>query len=89
LILYYLTGVQGESFTDTEDLIVYDNSTAVAYANTDIRGSSSVYNNLYQGNVIEVYQPNHGMHADTNVVEIKGIHPSTAPIKLTSKSWYK
>lgn len=80
----YLTGVQGESFTDTEDLIVYDNSTAVAYANTDIRGSSSVYNNLYQGNVIEVYQPNHGMHADTNVVEIKGIHPSTAPIKLTA-----
>ena len=80
----YLTGVQGESFTDTEDLIVYNNTTAVAYANTDIRGSSSVYNNVYQGNVIEIYQPNHGMHADTNVVEIKNVTPSTAPIKLTA-----
>ena len=80
----YLTGVQGESFTSGEDLIVYDNSTAVACANTDIRGSSSVYNNLYTGNVIAVYQPNHGMHADNNVVEIKGVEPSTTPIKLTA-----
>jgi len=80
----YLTGVQGEQFTDGEDLIAYNGSTAVAYANTDIRGSSSVYNTLYSGNVFMVYQPNHGMHADNNVVQIKNIKPSTSPIKLTA-----
>lgn len=80
----YLTGVQGESFSNGDDLIAYDNTTAVAYANTDIRGSSSVYNDLYSGNVISVYQPNHGMHADNNIVEIKNVNPSTSPIRLTA-----
>ncbi|NCW11239.1 MAG: hypothetical protein EBW43_04695, partial [Proteobacteria bacterium] len=80
----YLTGVQGESFTNGEDLIYYNGSTAVATANTDIRGSSSVYNNLYSGNVIRVYHPNHGMQADNNVVELKNVNPSTTPIKLTA-----
>jgi len=80
----YLTGVQGESFTSGEDLIYYDSSTAVATANTDIRGSSSVYNNLYSGNVVRVYHPNHGMQADNNVVELKNVSPSTAPIRITA-----
>lgn len=80
----YLTNVQGESFTSGQDLIYYNNGTAVATANTDIRGSSSQLSSLYSGNVFEVTQYNHGMHADNNKVQIKNVQPDTLPISLTS-----
>ena len=74
----YLTNVQGEEFTTGQDLVVYNGSTAVSYANTDIVSSSQL-SNLYDGRVIEVTQYNHGMHADNNVVTLADIEPNTAP----------
>ena len=35
------------------------------------------------GNVIEVQQFNHGMHADTNIVTLANIEPDTEPVLLT------
>jgi hypothetical protein len=80
----YLTNVQGEEFTDGQDLVYFDGSTAVALANTDIRGSSSLISNLYDGRVIEVEHYNHGMMADNNKVTLANIEPNTAPILLTA-----
>ena len=81
----FLTNVQGEEFTEGQDLIVYsDTNTAVAYANTDIR-SSDVISNLYDGRVIEVTQPNHGMHADNNVVILADLAPDTIPTTLDAE----
>ena len=81
----FLTNVQGEEFTEGQDLIVYsDTNTAVAYANTDIR-SSAVISNLYDGRVIEVTQPNHGMHADNNVVVLADLAPDTIPTTLNAE----
>ena len=80
----YLTNVQGEEFTDGQDLIYYDGATAVSLANTDIRGSSSVISNLYDGRVIEVEHYNHGMTSDTNKVTLADIQPNTAPVLLTA-----
>ena len=79
----YLTNVQGEEFTTGQDLVVYNGSTAVSYANTDIVSSSQL-SNLYDGRVIEVTQYNHGMHADNNVVTLANIEPNTTPTSLTA-----
>lgn len=81
----YLTDVQGETFypTTTTALNYYNGSSWVAIANT-YTTSSSVIEDLYNGNVIEVTQFNHGMHSNSNKVKITGIMPDSAPSKLSS-----
>ena len=77
----YLTNVQGEEFTSGQDLVVYNGSTAVSYANTDILSSSQI-GSLYDGRVIEVTHYSHGMHSDNNIVTISDIEPNTIPTTL-------
>ena len=79
----YLTNVQGEELTAGQDLVVYNGSTAVAYANTDILSSNTV-SSLYDGRVLEVTQYNHGMHADNNVVKLANLEPNTVPTTLNA-----
>ena len=79
----YLTNVQGKEFTAGRPLVVYNGSSAVAMAGTTIT-SSNVINDLYEGNVIEVSQFSHGMHADNNVLTLSGIKPNTAPTTITA-----
>ena len=78
----YLNNVQGESFTTGQALVVYEGSTATSYGSTTIT-SSATYDDRYEGNVIEVEQFNHGMHADTNIVTLANIEPDTEPVLLT------
>ena len=77
----YLTNVQGEELTTGQDLVVYNGSTAVSFANTDIT-SSATTSSLFDGRVIEVTQYNHGMHADNNVITLANIEPNTIPTTL-------
>ena len=79
----YLTNVQGQEFTAGRPLVVYNGSSAVAMANTTIT-SSTVINKLFEGNVIEVGQFSHGMHADNNIIKLSGIKPNTVPTSLTA-----
>jgi hypothetical protein len=79
----YLTNVQGESFTNAQDLIYYAGTTRTT-SGTTIRGSSSQVNDLYSGKVFEVNQYNHGMHGANNLVKIQNVLPDTAPIALTA-----
>ncbi len=79
----YLTNVQGTDFTQNRPLVVYNGSSAVAMAGTTI-SSSDVINDLYAGDVIEVSQSSHGMHADTNVVKLSGIEPNTVPTTISN-----
>ena len=80
----YLTNVQGEEFTTGKDLVWFnDAGTAVGAANTDIT-SSSVVSDLYNGNVIEVTQYNHGHEADNNLVTLADIEPNGPPILTTT-----
>ena len=79
----YLTNVQGKEFTASSNLVVYNGSSAVAMAGTTIT-SSNVINDLYEGNVIEVTQFSHGMHADNNVLTLSGIKPNTAPTTISA-----
>ena len=80
----YLTNVQGEEFVNAQPLVYYEGLTPVATASTTVRGSSSVTNSLYSGNVIGVKQFNHGMHSDNNIVEIRNVLPDTTPVQLTA-----
>ena len=79
----YLTNVQGTDFTAGRPLVVYNGSSAVAMAGTTIT-SSNVINDLFEGNVIEVTQFSHGMHADNNVLTLSGIKPNTAPTTIST-----
>ena len=79
----YLTNVQGESFTNAQDLIYYVGNTRTT-SSTTIRGASSQISDLYSGKVFEVNQHNHGMHGANNLVKIQNILPDTAPIALTT-----
>jgi hypothetical protein len=82
----YLSNVSGETFSSGNNLVYYPNSTGtttVSLANTSIR-SSLLTSNLYDGSVMEIRQFNHGMHSDTNIVQIENVSPDTVPISLTA-----
>ena len=79
----YLTNVQGTEFTAGRPLVVYNGSSAVAMAGTTITSSDPI-NDLYAGDVIEVSQSSHGMHADTNVVKLSGIEPNSVPTTISA-----
>ena len=79
----YLTNVQGQEFTASSNLVVYNGSSAVAMAATTITSSTEI-NDLYSGNVIEVTQYGHGMHADNNVLTLSGIKPNSVPTTISA-----
>ena len=80
----FLTNVSGEEFTSNQTLSYYQGSTQVSLAGTTILGQSVVPSALYTGNIFEVSHYNHGMHSDTNTVNIIGILPNTTGEALTA-----
>ena len=81
----YLTDCQGEEFTASTDLVYYDNAgTAVALGNTEVRTTSSLISDLYEGDVFELELYSHGMHSDSNKLVVSGIEPDTIPTKLVA-----
>ena len=82
----YLNNVQGEEFTTGQPIVVYEGGTATAYTTGGISTtitSSTVYDDKYRGNIVEVQHYNHGMQADTNLVTLANIEPDTPPVPLT------
>lgn len=81
----YLSNVKGESFNDGDMLIYFTSpTTSVGLANTTVRGTSSVRNNLYSGNVLEIKQFNHGMHSDNNRIIVSDVKSDRPPVRLTA-----
>ena len=79
----YTTNVQGENFAQDEPLVYYDGSTKVSVGDTAIR-SSTLTNQIYAGNVIEVLHPaSYGMHAITNTVDVKNVFPTSSPTTIS------
>lgn len=79
----YLTNVQGEAIVEGDDLILYNDNGTLSISQAVIRGTSSVINSLYDGNVISIENYNHGMHADNNIVKIEDVFPDTVPTTLS------
>ena len=79
----YLTDVQGEKFVGGEKFVHYgasnDTRTAMNSANIIVKTNTNsvVTSPLYEGNVIEVIQANHGHHGGNNQIAIAGIKPDT------------
>ena len=80
----YLTNVSGEAFGQNQTLSYYSGNTLVSMSGTTVRGTSSVPNDLYNGNVFEVSHYNHGMHSNSNIVNVSGILPDTQSTTLTA-----
>ena len=80
----FLTNVSGEEFTDNQTLSYYQGDVQVSLAGTVTLGQSVVPSDLYTGNVFEVSHYNHGMHSDSNIVNIRGIVPNTTGEALTA-----
>jgi len=80
----YLTNVQGEEFTFGQPISYYNGSTQVTMASTVVTKASYVPDYRYSGNVFEVTQFNHGMHANSNTAVISGILPDTTGQAITA-----
>jgi len=82
--MLYLTDVVGETFypNGTTALSYYNGNTAVSLGST-YTTSSVVSEEIYSGNVFEVYDHSHGMHASNNSVKIFGVEPTTVGVKLS------
>lgn len=83
----YLSGVQGKFSTSSSDTLQFQNSSGTT---TNInQGGTLVYpvspiREIYDGNHMNVFFRNHGMHADGNVVTISGINGEVPSTTLTS-----
>lgn len=82
----YLTDVVGETFypNSTTPLVYYTGDTRTSLGST-YTTSSSVTEDKYSGNVFEVFDRSHGMHASNNVVRISGILPTSNAVKTTEE----
>ena len=81
----YLTEVQGQTFTEGNALSIEEGDGSVTgLAGTVVRGSVTIPDAIYEGNVFEVSHYNHGMHADNNKVTISGIEPNTTVTTLSA-----
>jgi hypothetical protein len=78
----YLTNVKGETFGTSQDLSYYSGSTLVAMAGTEVRGTPTVPDDIFSGNVIHVTHYNHGMQSNNNIVNISGVSPNTTTTTL-------
>ncbi len=82
----YLTDVVGETFypNGTTPLVYYTGNTRTSLGST-YTTSSSITEDKYSGNVFEVSDHSHGMHASNNVVRISGILPTSNAVKTSEE----
>ena len=81
----YLTEIQGQTFTEGNQLSIEEGDGSITgLGGTVVRGSVTIPEAIYEGNVFEVTQYNHGMHADNNKVTIGGIEPNTVVTTLSA-----
>ena len=85
----YLTDVQGEKFEDNAALLHFNGTQFVALTGSKLvdnvgNADQEIGGGLYSGNVIEVTQYNHGMHAGNNQIEISNVQPTTEPVVLNA-----
>ena len=85
----YLTDVQGEKFEDNAALLHFNGTQFVALTGSKLvdnvgNADQEIGGGLYSGNVIEVTQYNHGMHAGNNQVQISNVQPTTEPVVLNA-----
>ena len=80
----YLTNMNGELFDTGDTISYYSGSTLVSMAGTIVRGTSVIPDEIYAGNVFEVSHYNHGMHSNSNIVNISGVEPNTSSSTLSA-----
>ena len=85
----YLTNVQGENFTNTEDIYYYtdpvNSPTTTADSGADVNGTSSLVDNNYTGNVFRIKQRNHAHHGGNNKIIIEDVKPDTQTTVITAE----
>ena len=83
----YLTGVQGENFTNTSSIVYYTNplvESSRSSSGATVNGTSSLIDDKFSGNVFGIKQYNHAHHGGNNVVEVKNVLPDREKISLTA-----
>ena len=82
----YLTDVQGEKFTNNQNMIQYgaNNDTRAVVTGVAVNGDSVQNGDLFSGKVFEVTQYNHAHHGATNKVDIQDIKPDTQLVPTTT-----
>ena len=85
----YLTDVQGEHFTQGNDVYYYtdptDESTRTTAGVTVGTDASSIIDEKFDGNVFRIKQHNHAMHGGNNRIQVVDIEPDTTKTELTAE----
>ena len=79
----YLTDVQGENFTNTEDIYFFNSGTRTD-SGVNASADSTVISSEYSGNILKIKQFNHAHHGGNNKIQIVDILPDTAATQTTS-----
>ena len=79
----YLTDVQGQHFTNGEDIYFFNSGTRTD-SGVDASADSSEISDEYSGNVFRIKQFNHAHHGGNNKVEIIDVLPDTKKTEITS-----
>jgi hypothetical protein len=84
----YLTGVQGENFTNTSSVVYYTNplvESSRTSSGVTVNGNSSLVSDEFSGNVFRIKQYNHAHHGGNNVIEVKDIRPDRESVEISAE----
>lgn len=73
----YLTNMSSEAIPQTDLIKVVDANGALVDTAVDVIDSTVAINPMYEGDVMILDLPVHGMEADTNIISIFGVLPDT------------
>jgi len=79
----YLTDVQGENFTNTQDIYFFNSGTRTD-SGVNASADSSLISSEYSGNVFRIKQYTHAHHGGNNKIQIVDVLPDTKKTQITS-----
>ena len=83
----YLTGVQGENFTNAASMVRYtdpnDESTRTSI-DSSVNGSSTLVDGRFSGNILRIKQYNHAHHGGNNRIQIVDVDPDREKVALNA-----
>ena len=80
----YLTDVQGEDFTNTQDIYFFNSGTRTD-SGVNASADSTLVSSEYSGNVLKIKQFNHAHHGGNNKIQIVDVLPDTSTTQTTSE----
>ena len=83
----YLTGVQGENFTNAASMVRYTDPNAESTRtaiDSSVDGTSTLVDGRFSGNILRIKQYNHAHHGGNNIIQIVDVEPDREKVDLNA-----